>query len=77
MTTALKAQPVAVYTRASKLRDPAQLFQAMLRDLALSRELAWRLFVRNISSRYRQTILGYAWAIVTPIATTSVFVFLQ
>jgi len=49
----------------------------MLRDLALSRELAWRLFVRNISSRYRQTILGYVWAIVTPIATTSVFVFLQ
>ncbi len=49
----------------------------MLRDLALSRELAWRLFLRNISSRYRQTILGYAWAVVTPIATTSVFVFLQ
>jgi lipopolysaccharide transport system permease protein len=49
----------------------------MFRDLALSRELAWRLFVRNISSRYRQTILGYAWAIVTPIATASVFVYLQ
>lgn len=77
MATALKTQPVAVYTPASKLTDPTQLFQSMLRDLALSRELAWRLFIRNINARYRQTLLGYAWAVVMPIITTSVFVFLQ
>jgi lipopolysaccharide transport system permease protein len=77
MATALKAQPVAVYTPASKLTDPTQLFQSMLRDLALSRELAWRLFIRNINTRYRQTLLGYAWAVVMPIITTSIFVFLQ
>jgi lipopolysaccharide transport system permease protein len=77
MATALETQPVAVYTPASKLTDPTQLFQSMLRDLALSRELAWRLFIRNINARYRQTLLGYAWAVVMPIITTSVFVFLQ
>ena len=77
MATALKTQAVAVYTPASKLTDPTQLFQSMLRDLALSRELAWRLLVRNISSRYRQTLFGYVWAFLPPIMAAGVFVFLQ
>jgi lipopolysaccharide transport system permease protein len=49
----------------------------MLRDISSSKELAWRLFVRNISSRYRQAILGYLWAFLPPIMTTLVFVYLQ
>src|SRR5258705_4599679 len=49
----------------------------MLRDLAASRELAWRLLVRNISSRYRHTMLGYLWAFLPPVLNTLVFVFLQ
>lgn len=77
MANTLKTQSFAVYTSESQLVDPIRLLRGMARDLLLSRELAWRLFLRNISSRYRQTILGYAWAVVTPTATTSVFVFLQ
>jgi lipopolysaccharide transport system permease protein len=49
----------------------------MARDLAASRELAWRLLRRNLSSRYRHTLLGYAWAFLPPIMTAGVFVFLQ
>jgi lipopolysaccharide transport system permease protein len=49
----------------------------MRRDLSASRELAWRLFVRNISARYRQTLLGYVWAFLPPIVTTLVFAFLR
>lgn len=49
----------------------------MLRDVVISRELAWRLLVRNISSRYRHTFLGYVWAFLPPLMTASVFVFLQ
>ena len=77
MSTCSQTPPVVVYTPASKLADPRNLFRSMVRDLALSRELAWRLFIRNISARYRQTFFGYAWAIVIPIVTTGVFVFLQ
>ena len=43
----------------------------------ISRELAWRLLVRNISSRYRHTLFGYVWAFLPPIMTAGVFVFLQ
>jgi lipopolysaccharide transport system permease protein len=74
---AKKDIPIVVYTPASQLREPGRLFRDMIRDLAASRELAWRLLVRNISTRYRQTLLGYAWAILPPIVTTIVFVFLR
>jgi ABC-type polysaccharide/polyol phosphate export permease len=46
-------------------------------DLLASRELAWRLLVRNISAHYRQSLLGYAWAFVPPLFTTLIWVFLS
>jgi lipopolysaccharide transport system permease protein len=49
----------------------------MARDLLASRELAWRLFVRNISAQYRQTALGYLWAFLPPLVTTGLWVALN
>ena len=49
----------------------------MLRDLLSSRELAWRLAVRDISAQYRQAYLGILWAFILPLATTLVWVFLN
>jgi lipopolysaccharide transport system permease protein len=40
----------------------------MGRDLMASRELAWRLIVRDINAQYRQSLLGVFWAFVPPIA---------
>ncbi len=37
----------------------------MLRQLWDSRELTWRLFMREFSARYRQSVLGYAWALLS------------
>jgi lipopolysaccharide transport system permease protein len=77
VSTTPKTIPVSVYTPASQLTNPRGLFRGMLRDIMISRELAWRLLVRNISSRYRHTFLGYVWAFLPPIMTAGVFVFLQ
>src|SRR5690606_6157163 len=41
------------------------------------RELAWRLFVRNFSAMYRQSILGFVWALIPPLLTALVWVFLN
>jgi lipopolysaccharide transport system permease protein len=41
----------------------------MWHDLLGSRELAWRLLVRDISAQYRQSLLGVVWAFVPPIVT--------
>lgn len=59
--------PAIVYTPESMLRHPVQLFRLMWRDLLASRELAWRLMVRDISAQYRQTFLGFLWAFLPPL----------
>ena len=68
---------LSVYSPASQLNEPARLFANMCADVLASRELAWRLFVRNVSARYRRTLFGYVWAFLPPILTTLVFVFLN
>lgn len=69
--------PEMLYTPDSSLRSPRRLFVEMRRDLLASRELAWRLTVRDISAKYRQTWLGIAWAFLPPITTTALFVVLN
>ena len=69
--------PEVTYTPESLLRHPIKLARSMAHDLWASRELAWRLFVRNISAQYRQSLLGYLWAFLPPIFTTLIFVFLN
>lgn len=69
--------PITIYTPESPLRHPGLLFATMFRDLAASRELAWRLFVRDTSAQYRQTMLGYLWAFIPPVAASLPFIFLN
>ncbi|BAY11093.1 ABC transporter permease [Calothrix sp. NIES-2098] len=59
--------PEVIYTPESRLRHPLKLGKQMWRDLLASRELAWRLMVRDISAQYRQSFLGIAWAFLPPI----------
>ena len=66
-----------VYSPDRLLNRPSVLLGDMWRDLLASRELAWRLFVRNISAAYRQTFLGYFWAILPPLITTATFLLLK
>jgi lipopolysaccharide transport system permease protein len=56
-----------VHTPESRIRHPKQLGREMVHDLLASRELAWRLLVRDLSSQYRQSFLGIFWAFVPPI----------
>lgn len=62
-----------IYTPESRLKQPIQLFKEMWRDLLASRELAWRLMVRDISAQYRQSCLGIAWAFLPPIVMATGF----
>lgn len=68
---------VTRHTPESKIRHPIVLLKEMFRDLRSSRELAWRLMVRDISALYRQTVLGYFWAVFPPLVTALVLVLLQ
>ena len=66
-----------IYTPDSLLSNPLRMAREMLRDLAASRELAWRLTVRDLSAQYRQAILGFLWAIILPLANTLIWIFLS
>ena len=52
-------------------------FRLMLRELISSRELIWRLFVRNFSAKYRQSVLGFIWAILMPLVVVGMFVVMK
>ena len=68
---------ITIYTPESPLRHPAKLSREMFRDLFASRELAWRLFVRDTRAQYRQSMLGYLWAFIPPLVASLPFVFLN
>lgn len=62
-----------VYTPESLTRHPKHLFHKMWRDLLASRELAWRLLVRDIKAQYRQSFLGVLWAVIPAVVTAASF----
>jgi len=66
-----------VYTPEPVLKNPGLLMREMWTDLQASRELAWRLTIRNIAAQYRQTMFGYLWAFLPPLVTSLTFIFLS
>ncbi|MGQ3685778.1 MAG: ABC transporter permease [Candidatus Loosdrechtia sp.] len=68
---------VTIYTPDSSLRSPLKMIREMFADLAASRELSWRLAVRDICAHYRQAFLGILWAFIQPLANTLTWIFLS
>jgi len=52
-------------------------WREMVRELWLSRELTWRLFLRDFSARYRQSVFGYIWALAPALVTVATFSWLN
>jgi lipopolysaccharide transport system permease protein len=65
------------YTPQGIRRDGLAGWRLMVTELAESRRLIWLLILRDLSVRYRQSILGYAWAIIPQIVTVATFAFLN
>lgn len=79
MPQASNKEPLRVitYTPDSALVTPKAMIRDMFRDLVASRELAWRLAIRDISAQYRQAFLGIMWAFILPLANTLAWLFLS
>jgi lipopolysaccharide transport system permease protein len=69
--------PITVYDARSEVCHPVRLLSNMARDFYLGRELAWRLFLRNIRGLYRQTLFGLFWVLIPPLANTAIWIFLR
>lgn len=53
------------------------LWREIFTSLMQSRGLIWRLFLRDFRAKYRQSFLGLMWAVINPLITVGVFVFLN
>src|SRR5215208_1993038 len=69
--------PLTEYTPESPLRQPARFIREMVADLWASRELARRLFVRDVSAQYRNSLLGYVWVFAPPVLASAPFIYLN
>jgi len=79
ITTQTAAQPLQerVYSPEPLLQHPWKMLKAIAGDVWEGRELAWRLFMRDLKAQYRQTFLGYVWAFLPPLVASATFIFLQ
>lgn len=71
MTELIRHEPTTVYIKPSK-----GLAALNLRDLWIYRELVFFMMWRDVKVRYKQTLLGMAWAVIQPVMTMLVFTFL-
>lgn len=65
------------YSPAGVKRNGANGWSLMVKEIADNRRLIWLLIRRDISVRYRQSILGYVWAVLPPLFTVATFAFLN
>ena len=70
MTELAKHEPTTVYIKPSK-----GLAALNLRDLWIYRELVFFMVWLDVKVKYKQTLLGMAWAVVQPVMTMLVFTF--
>lgn len=55
------------------IKPPAGLSLPDFREIWNYRDLLWLLVWRDISARYRQSVVGIGWAIIRPVFTTIIF----
>ena len=70
MTEIVKNEPTTIYIKPS-----VGLAALNLRDLWIYRELVFFMIWRDIKVRYKQTLLGAAWAVIQPVLTMLIFNF--
>lgn len=66
-----------IYTPESSIARPGAMLRDMFADLWNSRELSWRLAVRDVRGQYRQAVLGFLWAFILPLANTVTWIFIN
>jgi len=71
MSELVKSEPTTIY-----IKPTTGLAALNLRDLWRYRELVFFMIWRNLKVRYKQTLLGAAWAVIQPLMTMIVFNFI-
>src|SRR5688572_6917102 len=68
---------ITIYTAETPNHFIVDHLRDIVKDLPRAHELGLQLFKRNIKALYRQSFLGVAWAILPPLATAALWIFLR
>ena len=67
---------IQVYSANSK-SNLWRTLKAIVREFPVAHALGFRFAERNIRARYRQSLLGIVWALLPPLATAAIWIFLN
>jgi len=70
-------QKITIYSADTTDRSVASHFRDIFRELPEAHELGLRLFKRNLKAMYRQSLLGFVWALFPPLVTAAIWIFLR
>jgi lipopolysaccharide transport system permease protein len=73
----MTTEPIKTYQPDQDIGWSAGVWRLMAVRLLASRELIWRLFVRDFTARYKQSLLGVGWAVLLPVCAIGTFVLLN
>lgn len=68
---------ITIYTSENSSRSLFGHLRGIVKDFPASHELGLRLFKRNIKAMYRQSVFGFGWALLPPLATAALWIFLR
>ena len=58
-------------------RGGLRVWKEMFLELVNTRELTWRLFIKDLKAKYKQSILGVFWAFIMPFVMIGSFIYLS
>lgn len=70
------ALPIRIYSAEARQAGFLNFQHRAIQEIWMTRDLLWRLFLRDFQSQYRQKILGYCWTVLTPLINVASFIFL-
>lgn len=73
----MKRHNAIIYEPNHILKAGIRIWPEMFRELFLARELIWRLILRDISAKYRQSVFGILWSFLTPLVMMFVFIWIK
>lgn len=66
-----------IYYPGKYSRGGLRVWKEMFLELVNTRELTWRLFIKDLKAKYKQSILGVFWAFIMPFVMIGSFIYLS
>ena len=66
-----------IYIPETPVKRGLKIYFDMIKELTGAKELVIRLFIRDFLAKYKQALLGIAWAIIMPVVVISAFIFMN